>query len=132
MRRERIFLKLGVLIFLVLAGACLFLVPVTSEVAVVAVEAPIEAVAAVGAFGLEALPLVLLGGIALAVVLRFVSRARQGSQQEKRKHDDEVAPYLGELIEQGVVRLEDDGELPELTGDDLYTGDKPKRSEEDD
>ena len=58
--------------------------------------------------------------------------ALRDASQIKRKHDDdEVAPYLDEMIEQGVVRLEDDGELPELSEDDLYLGEKPKRSEDD-
>jgi hypothetical protein len=136
MRRGRIYFKLGVLIFLVLAGAAFFLlVPVSSEVAVVAVEAPVEAVGAVGAVGLEALPWILIMGIGLAVLLTFLGRMRQNAalrNTSKRKHDDEVAPYLDEMIEQGVVRLEDDGELPDLTADDLYLDEKPKRSEDDD
>ena len=138
MRRGRMYFKLGVLIFVALAGAAFFLVaPVSTEVAIVAVEAPIEAVGAVGAVGLEVLPFILIAGIGLAVLLTFLGRVQRNAalrdaSQIKRKHDDdEVAPYLDEMIEQGVVRLEDDGELPELSEDDLYYEDKPKRSEDD-
>jgi membrane protein implicated in regulation of membrane protease activity len=130
MRRGRIYFKLGVLLFMLLAGAAFFLlVPVSSEVAVVAVEAPVEAIGV----GLEAFPWVIFAVVGVIIVLA-VMRTFQRSQSRdvrKRKHDDEVAPYLDEMIEQGVVRLEDDGELPELAEDDLYTGDKPKRSEDD-
>lgn len=38
---------------------------------------------------------------------------------------------LAHLEAKGVVRLEDDGELPELTADDLYLDEKPKRTEDD-
>ena len=134
MRRRRMYFKLGVLIFLVLVGAAFFLVaPVSTEVAVVAVDATVETVAV----GAEVLPWILIAGIGLAVLLTFLGRVQRNAalrdaSQIKRKHDDdEVAPYLDEMIEQGVVRLEDDGELPELSEDDLYYEDKPKRSEDD-
>lgn len=127
MRRGRIYFKLGVLVFLLLLGAAFFfLVPVTSRVAMVAGEASAGAVAG----GMAAFPWVIFGVIGLVAVLVVmrVIQQRPSRDVRKRKHDDEIAPYLDEMIEQGMVRLDDDGDLPELSADDLYLDEKPKRT----
>lgn len=80
-----------------------------------------------------ALPMVVLVLLLLAfVVLVLLVQVRGASEKRKRKRDyePEADDYLSEMAEEGMVRLEDDGELPELAEDDLFYDEKPKRSEE--
>ena len=55
-------------------------------------------------------------------------RGAAESTKPKRREDD---VSLDRLAEDGMVWLEDDGELSDLAADALYDEDKPKRSEDD-
>jgi hypothetical protein len=73
----------------------------------------------------------ILGILVLMKVLRGPAWLQGGPQAVKRKWPDSEPPddpFLTRLEEQGAIRLEDDGELPELSEDDLYLEDKPKRA----
>lgn len=78
------------------------------------------------------LPMVVLSVVLILVVVVLVLFVQTRASGEKRKHSLEPEPddYLSELAEEGTIRLADDGELPELSEDDLFYDEKPKRSEE--
>ena len=66
--------------------------------------------------------------VVLGVIVLWNASARGAGG--KRKRDAEEGEYLEDLLEQGVVHLDDDGELPAPDEDDAYWGEKPKRSDE--
>ena len=115
MRGSRRMFKLGMLVATLLAGLVALLV------VRVGVGPAVRAVT----FAPVTLSLLVLGVIvALAVVLMVVRLAEAGGR--KRKNDD-LDPYVTDMVDRGVFHLEDDGELPEWVD---ILDDKPKRAEE--
>lgn len=72
--------------------------------------------------------LVLVVGIGVAVTLRTYGQGQK--RKRKRGSDPEADDYLREMVDDGTVRLADDGELPEFYEEDLFDDEKPKRSDE--
>lgn len=124
MRASKYLLVLGLLVFFFLGGLLFFAMPVRTGTSVVRVVRPasevvvppevvetvVEPVMALG-------PLVVAGVVILALlvvvgVLVFQLRARDAYL--KRKREDVALPdaYLADMADDGMLHLDDDGELP--------------------
>ncbi len=130
MSRGRMLFKLGVILLVAASGILLFMAPVR-------VSGPGEAVS-----NPMTLPVILIGLASLLVaagmarmILARRGYVQQMSSPRKRKHEDEAGAYgafddLADPIDLdggGTLPLAGD-DLPELSEDDLFLEDKPKRA----
>lgn len=124
---RRLLVTIGLLMMSVLGGVFFLAFTMIDS----RVEAPLPAGDVVTTSGSSGIPWVIitLGIIVVFGLVAVFAAGNRGRSKRKRSSDveAEAMAMLDEMIEQGVVRLVEDDERPDLN-DDTYWGEQPDRS----